>query len=427
MRLRDSNAAPGGAARQTSGPFNFVSLERLVRAARLLDVKRDLIGNTDAVAFEGNDFLGMVGEDADVAQAKINENLGADAAFVLNHALASRLAIKLAAAVQVNLREGARSIGRVHGEAAATVVEIEEDAATFRGDGFEGASDELSAVAGGRAENVAGETVRMDADESGLFAFEIAADERDVLIVVHVASVSDHAEIAEARGKQGLGDAADVAFMLHAVADEIRDGQHFQIVLRAELLELRHASHGAVFIHDFADDAARTEAGDAREVHARFGLAGANEHAAFFGAQGKDVAGASEILRLGLGINRRENGYGAVGGADASSDAGAGVNGFGKGRAMNGRVDGRHERKVQFVATVLGERETDETATVLGHEIDGVRSDLLGGHREVAFVFTIFVVHEDDHAALANVFDGFLDRSEVGAQVSHGKRIEAGE
>ena len=50
----------------------------------------------------------------------------------------------------------------------------------------------------------------MHTDESGRLAFEFAADKSDVLIVVNVAGVGNHAEVAVARGKNGFGDAAEV-------------------------------------------------------------------------------------------------------------------------------------------------------------------------------------------------------------------------
>src|SRR5207245_10348189 len=45
--------------------------------------------------------------------------------------------------------------------------------------------------------------------------------------------------------------------------------------------------------------------------------------------------------------------------------------------------------------------------------------NLFGGHGKVAFVFAVLVVDEDDHAALADFFDGFFDGSEMGIVFSH--------
>ncbi len=84
----------------------------------------NLVGDADAVAFEGDDFLGVVGEDSDIGEAEIDQNLRANAAFVLHHALARRLAIELAAGMKVDLRQGSGSFRRINGEAAAGVVQI---------------------------------------------------------------------------------------------------------------------------------------------------------------------------------------------------------------------------------------------------------------------------------------------------------------
>lgn len=102
-----------------------------------IDAQRDLIGNADAVAFEGNDFLRVVGENANAFETEVNQDLCADAAFVLHHALAGGLAIQLAALMNMNLRQRAGFFRRVDGKPAAGVMEIKEHPATFFGDGFE--------------------------------------------------------------------------------------------------------------------------------------------------------------------------------------------------------------------------------------------------------------------------------------------------
>ena len=56
---------------------------------------------------------------------------------------------------------------------------------------------------------------------------------------------------------------------------------------------------------------------------------------------------------------------------------------------------GGHQREIQFVATLFGEREADQPTAELGHEVDGVGRNLLGGHGQVAFVFAVFVVDEE--------------------------------
>ena len=95
----------------------------------------NLVGDADAVAFEGDDFFRMISEDSDVLKTEVNQDLRADAAFVLDHALAGRFTIKLAALVEMNLRQRAGFFGGFDTEATPRVMQIEKNATVFLGDG----------------------------------------------------------------------------------------------------------------------------------------------------------------------------------------------------------------------------------------------------------------------------------------------------
>src|SRR6266446_3610038 len=126
----------------------------LVRRLGLVDAEGDLVGDADAVAFEGDDFFRVIGEDANVLEAEVDQDLRADAAFVLDHALARRLAIELAALVEMNLGERTGLFGGLDAEAASRVVQVEKNAAVFLGDGGQRARDQFAAIASGGTENV---------------------------------------------------------------------------------------------------------------------------------------------------------------------------------------------------------------------------------------------------------------------------------
>jgi len=102
-----------------------------MRRLLLIDAEGDLVRDGHAVAFQGHHFFGVVGEDANVIQAEVDQDLRADAAFVLHHALASRFAVELATLMKVNLRQSAGLLGGIDGKAAAGVMKIKEDAAVF--------------------------------------------------------------------------------------------------------------------------------------------------------------------------------------------------------------------------------------------------------------------------------------------------------
>ena len=103
----------------------------------LVEAQRDLVGDSDAVAFEGDDFFRVIGEDANVPKAEVDQDLRADAAFVLDHALARGLAIELAAPVKMNLRKRSGLLSGIHRKATTGMVQVEKDAAVFLGNGFQ--------------------------------------------------------------------------------------------------------------------------------------------------------------------------------------------------------------------------------------------------------------------------------------------------
>ena len=110
------------------------------------------------------------------------------------------------------------------------------------------------------------------------------------------------------------------------------------------------------------------------------------------------------------------NGLRAVVSRDAGGDAVLGVDGLGERGAEVGGVLGRHLAEAKVVEALLGHGQADQAAAVLGHEVDGFRRDLLGGHGQVALVFAVFVVDDHDHAAGADVLQRGLDIAKWGVR-----------
>ena len=131
---------------------------------RLVDAQRYLIGDGDAVAFEGDNFFRVIGEHTNIFEPEVNQDLRADAALVLDHALARRLAIELAASMKMNLRKRAGALGGIDGEATASVMEVEEHTAIFFRNSFERAGNQFAAITGSGTEDIAGKAMRMHAD-----------------------------------------------------------------------------------------------------------------------------------------------------------------------------------------------------------------------------------------------------------------------
>ncbi|MCY1279753.1 hypothetical protein D9M69_553830 [compost metagenome] len=144
-------------------------------------------------------------------------------------------------------------------------------------------------------------------------------------------------------------------------------------------------------------------------------MAGTGQHTARLGHQREDVAGADDVVGLGTLGGGHLHGACAVGGGDAGGHAFGGFDGHGELGAEAGAVARRHQRQLQQLAALAGHRHADQATGEAGHEVDVLGLHALGGHDQVAFVLAILVIHEDDHLALADVFDQFFDAVE-----SHG-------
>src|SRR5579859_2549585 len=103
----------------------------------------------------------------------------------------------------------------IDAETAPGVMQINENAAAFGGNGFERPVNNFAAIAGERTEDISREAVRMNAHERRLAAREFAAREGDMQFVVHFVGESNHAKFAVTRGQNRLRDALDVTLMLH--------------------------------------------------------------------------------------------------------------------------------------------------------------------------------------------------------------------
>lgn len=368
----------------------------------------DVVHYFEAVADEADAFFGVVGEEFHFGDAEVVEDLGADAVVAGVHGEAE---------VEVGL-EGVHALFLElvgfefveQADAAAFLLHVDDDAFALFFDDLEGGGELVAAVAAEGAEEVAGEAGGVDADEDGFVFFPGAFEDGEVGFGAGGVGVGADAEVAVFGGEVHFDFAVDEAFVFHPVLDEVFDGDDFEFVLLGDFEELGQAGHGAVGVHDFDEDAGGFEAGEDGEVGGGFGVAGTAEDAAGFGAEGEDVAGAGEVIGLAVGVDEVLDGFGAVVGGDAGGAAVADeVDRDGEGGFVVGGIAGDHEFEAEAVAHGFGHGHADESAAVGGHEVDDLGGDVSGGGDEVAFVFAVFVVHDDDEFAFLDVGDGFGD------------------
>src|SRR5260370_42714667 len=64
-----------------------------------------------------------------------------------------------------------------------------------------------------------------------------------------------------------------------------------------------------------------------------------------------------------------------------------------------------HAFDAELLQPLGSRRNTNESTSVLGHEIDRFRSDELSGHDQISLVFPVSIVYYDDHFASLQVGD----------------------
>ena len=142
-------------------------------------------------------------------------------------------------------------------------------------------------------------------------------------------------------------------------------------------------------------------------------MSGTGEDSAVLGVERVDMSGASEPfgarIRIGQGANRR----GAVvcrhtGGASFEQ-----VDRYGEGRAENRRVALHLVFQLELAATLLCDGCAEDTATLLEHEVDFLRRDEFGGRNQVAFVFAILIIDDNDEFSGFEVLKGFFYRGKL--------------
>ena len=212
--------------------------------------------------------------------------------------------------------------------------------------------------------------------------------------------------------------------MAEPVADQVLDGADLEAVALGEGDEVGHARHGAVVVHDLADDAGGVEPGEPREIDAGLRVPGADQHAALARDQREHVARRDDVVVVLGGVDGGGDGAGAVVRGDAGGHALARLDRHREGGALPRLALARHVLEAQLVGALAREREADEAAAVLGHEVDGVGRRHLRRDDEVALVLAVLGVDQDDHAPVAQILDDLVDGREEALALGVGHPLQ---
>ena len=375
-----------------------------------LHLDRHLLDDLEAEALDPGRLLRVVRQDANRRQAEIGEDLVADPPVArIGGEAEGEVRLDGVEALLLEL-VGLQLVQQA--DPAPFLRHVEEHSSFLRSDSLQRELELLAAVAFERVEDVAGQALRMDADEHVLLAVDLAFDECDVVLAGQRLAEGHGRELAVDGRQPHGGDALDELLVTAPVLDQVGDRDHLELVGLAIRHEVRDAGHRAVVLHDLADDARGIQAGEPRQVDGSLGLAGALEHAAAAGAQREDVARLHEVRGLRGRVDRNLDRPGAVLCGDPGGDALARLDRDGEGGPERRLVLVGHLAQAELVATLLGQAQTDEAARVRDHEVDRVGGGELRRDREVALVLAVLVVDDDDEPALADLLDRLLDGGE---------------
>ena len=137
--------------------------------------------------------------------------------------------------------------------------------------------------------------------------------------------------------------------------------------------------------------------------------AGANQNAAVLGDQRKHVAWRDDVARIPGWIDRHGDGVGPVVGGYPRRHPFPRLDRDGEGCAVTRLVLGGHRRQAQLSRTLCADRQADQAARMLGHEVDLVGRGKLGRDDDIALVLAVLGVHQDVGTAIAGVLDNILD------------------
>ena len=245
-----------------------------------------------------------------------------------------------------------------------------------------------------------------------LLGLDVAQGQRHVHHIVGAVTVGHQIELAQLAAQQLLFGALNRALVEQAVVNQVGNGADLDVVLLGKLFQLRATRHAAIVVHDLADHRRLAKAGHTGQVTGGFGVAGTRQHATGLRHQREDMAGADDIFGHGIGSCSSLHSTCAVSSGDTGADANGSLDGYGELGTKTRAVALYHQRQLQALAALQAHRHADQATAVTRHEVDVLSLTGLTGHDQIAFILAVFVIHQDDHLAGANIFDQFFDAVE---------------
>mmetsp|Transcript_4066 Transcript_4066/g.11762 ORF Transcript_4066/g.11762 Transcript_4066/m.11762 type:complete len:226 (+) Transcript_4066:1212-1889(+) len=197
--------------------------------------------------------------------------------------------------------------------------------------------------------------------------------------------------------------------MLTDPLSQLLDGDERDAVLLAEREALLQPHHLAVLAHELSDGRHRVLAGEAAHVVGGLRVAAPLQHASRTGAEGEHVARLGEVLRLALGPAEGPHGLAPVSRRHPRRGRRQVVRGHIEGRRVLVRVVVGSRVQAELLELRLVGDKAHDACGVLDHEGHLLLGQGLPEDNQVALVFPVEVVHDEDEVALGVRGDSLRD------------------
>ena len=305
-------------------------------------------------------------------------------------------------------------------DTTAFLTQVQQQTAAFLVNGLKCCSQLLAAVTACRTKGITGQALRVYTAEHRLTICNITHGQGNMMLAGQLIDKAVNLKMSVFGGHICAGNFLHQGFFLvaHAVSDQVRNGNHDQIMLLGKLDQLGGTHHGAILPHNLTAQTNRCQTCQTAQVNGSFGMSRTDEYTAFTGAQGEHMSRTAEIRGLCLRIHRHHGSQRAFYCRNTGGSLHM-VNGNGKSSFMIVRILFHHLGQTQLIAVITAHRHADQTLGMGCHEVDIFCGCKLCGTNDIAFVFTIRVINDQ------NILSG-TERVQClfnGCKISHGNGI----
>jgi len=199
--------------------------------------QRNPLRDFEPVPLQPHDLARIVGDQPDLAQPEVAENLRADP-IIPQIGREPQMLVRLHG-VHPRFLERIGVDLTFQADAPPLLPHVKNDTPALAGHHVHGPVKLSPAVATQRAEDIAGQALAVDADHDRRQGVQFTDRQRDVVLPIDQGAVELEPELSVVRGQFHGADELDQFLRAPPIGDQIRHAGHLQAVFRSEVVPIR--------------------------------------------------------------------------------------------------------------------------------------------------------------------------------------------